>query len=78
MTSLSRPWACALTMFTFVGSSLAFSQTHWMEDNWATLGNRTLAQVTLPGTHDSGAFNLTTALEPGDSADPVSGPTPRN
>jgi hypothetical protein len=49
---------------------------NWMETIWADIGNRTLAQVTLPGTHDSGAYNLTAMLEPGDSGDPVRVPTP--
>lgn len=51
----------------------ACASHNWMETMWSDIGNRTLAQVTLPGTHDSGAYNLSATLEPGDSGDPVRG-----
>jgi len=35
-----------------------------MENSFDLISNRTLLQVTLPGTHDSGAYNLSTKLLP--------------
>ncbi len=51
-----------------VSVALPIAPATWMRDMWTDIGNRTLAQVTLPGTHDAGAYNLTDALEPGDAA----------
>jgi len=35
---------------------------NWMEQNWAKISKKTLQQITLPGTHDSGSYNLTDDL----------------
>lgn len=37
-----------------------------MGDSLSVIGSKTLKQLTLPGTHDSGAYYLTNALMPGE------------
>lgn len=37
----------------------------WMFDNRAALADTTLLDITMPGTHDSGAFMLTNHIMPG-------------
>eukprot|EP01097_Dermamoeba_algensis_P010622 TRINITY_DN7920_c0_g1_i1.p1 TRINITY_DN7920_c0_g1~~TRINITY_DN7920_c0_g1_i1.p1 ORF type:complete len:384 (-),score=70.00 TRINITY_DN7920_c0_g1_i1:131-1282(-) len=39
--------------------------SNWMERNWKNVKDKTLMDLTLPGTHDSGAFYLTPSLMPG-------------
>jgi hypothetical protein len=41
----------------------------WMESEWDYIGNKQLWQVTLPGTHDSGAYNLSTQRVPSECRD---------
>lgn len=47
------------------------SYSNWMGDNISKLGNKSLLDITIPGTHDSGAFNLTDRLMPGDQPDNI-------
>ncbi|MGF1739994.1 hypothetical protein L4C34_02720 [Vibrio profundum] len=30
--------------------------SHWMSDNWALVGNKTLSQLCIPGSHDTGTY----------------------
>lgn len=39
-----------------------YSGPDWMQKAMKYLGQRTLQEITLPGTHDSGAFNFTDDL----------------
>ena len=34
----------------------------WIGDSMSVIGDKTLKEITLPGTHDSGAFNLTASI----------------
>jgi len=36
--------------------------SNWMERNWESIANKTLQEITLPGTHDAGSYNLTDQL----------------
>lgn len=45
------------------------SYANWMGDNISKLASKSLKDITLPGTHDSGAYNLTDSLMPGDQKD---------
>ena len=50
---------------------------NWMERMRSAnflAGNQTLQQITLPGTHDSGAYNLTRELAPDASGSEVRSP----
>jgi hypothetical protein len=42
-----------------------------MGDNMYKLGYKSLLDITIPGTHDSGAYNLTDSLMPGDQSDNI-------
>ncbi|KAK8803485.1 hypothetical protein WA158_001179 [Blastocystis sp. Blastoise] len=57
--------------FTFIFlSCYAYSDIRWdswMEDNFQFLENRTLFEVMIPGTHDSGSFELTSEICPSGS-----------
>ena len=63
--------AMVSTVVLFAASIAACAAAPWMGASFEDISNRTLRQVTLPGTHDSGAYNLTTVLQPGDSAGPL-------
>ena len=61
----------AVVAATALALASGVSAAPWMASSFELLSNRTLRQITLPGTHDSGAYSLTTDLQPGDSAGPV-------
>ena len=41
----------------------------WMADSMSVIGDKTLKEITLPGTHDSGSFNLTASVVPDQASD---------
>ena len=41
----------------------------WISDSLNVIGDKTLKEITLPGTHDSGAFNLTAGVVPDEASD---------
>ncbi|MDF2627306.1 MAG: hypothetical protein K0R39_1137 [Symbiobacteriaceae bacterium] len=45
-------------------TSLAVDRMRWMENLYGTLQNKQLRQVTLPGSHDSGAYDMGTDRAP--------------
>lgn len=47
------------------------SYENWMGNHLSKLGNKSLKQITLPGTHDSGAYNLTDTLMPDAESDTI-------
>ena len=44
------------------------SYAHWMEQLFPVLGDLPLWKITVPGSHDSGAYHLSNAIAPGGSA----------
>jgi hypothetical protein len=44
------------TFQLFGNASLIFDRANWMEDSRTSLGNSTLRQISIPASHDSGAF----------------------
>ena len=52
--------------------SVVKAETHWntwMEDNLNFIGNYTLNEIMIPGTHDSGAFTLSDKMCPNGDLD---------
>ncbi|KAK8791077.1 hypothetical protein WA158_005708 [Blastocystis sp. Blastoise] len=49
---------CIISILIFFCISPIFGDEYesWMEDNYDFIFNRTLFEITLPGTHDSGAY----------------------
>lgn len=45
------------------GQLQAADHSRWMTDNWNALKNKTLRQLVLPGSHDSGAYDLVNPWE---------------
>jgi len=39
-----------------------FPSHNWMEQRWDQISNKTLKELTLPGTHDSGSWSVTSTL----------------
>ena len=42
----------------------------WMKDNFETLKNKRLYQITLPGTHNTGTYSMSDMVSPGDELSP--------
>ena len=55
----------SLMLFT----SYSLNPQSWIGDSLAVLGSKTLKEVTLPGTHDSGTYYLTDIPQQGESPD---------
>ena len=53
------------SLMIFCSSSL--NPQSWIGDSLAVIGSKTLKEVTLPGTHDSGTYYLTDIAQQGDS-----------
>lgn len=47
---------------------LSLNPATWIGDNLSIIGDKTLKNLTIPGTHDSGTYWLTTAPMPGDQS----------
>jgi len=41
-----------------VGAESGGSNEHWMKDNWEHIKNKKLSEIVIPGTHDSGTYQL--------------------
>lgn len=48
-------------------SSFSLNPQTWIGDSLSMLGSKTLKEVTLPGTHDSGTYYLTETAQQGDA-----------
>jgi hypothetical protein len=54
----------ALTSSEISGPAIVRRYDNWMTRNFTALADRTLAQIALPGTHDSGAYDLSDRKSP--------------
>lgn len=50
---------------------VAADPSDWMRDQSRCIGHKSLLEITLPGTHDSGAYELTADLVPGYTSDNI-------
>ena len=41
-----------------VGAASGGSNEHWMKDNWDYIKDKKLVEIVIPGTHDSGTYNI--------------------
>ncbi len=41
-----------------VGAASGGSNEHWMKDNWEYIKDKNLSELVIPGTHDSGTYQL--------------------
>ena len=51
-------------MFIIVSEVLSLNTASWIGDSLGVIGEKTLQQITLPGTHDSDSYNLTNLAVP--------------
>ena len=51
-----------------LSAASSLSPASWIGDSLLVIGEKPLKNLTLPGTHDSGSYNLTESPMPGDSA----------
>lgn len=53
-------------LLLLLGCARAFDDSaQWMRQDWTSIANRTLASLALPGTHDSGTYNLSLTVASG-------------
>lgn len=53
------------TVATTTATTAGASSSSWMKEQMHCIGHKSLLQITLPGTHDAGAYELTAQLVPG-------------
>ena len=52
-------------IFALIHQSLSISPSTWIGDSLGIIGELTLKNLTIPGTHDSGTYYLTETPLPG-------------
>ena len=55
------------TIYFIMSLGYKISPATWIGDSMSIIGEKTLKEITLPGTHDSGAYYLTEIQMPGDT-----------
>ena len=53
-------------IFILLACAYSLNPETWMEDSFEKLKQKSLKEITLPGTHDSGSYYLTDIIEEGE------------